>query len=359
MNTISTMHGDLRLPAFLPDATRAVVRALDARDVAACGIQALMVNALHLSTNPGASVIAALGGVHRFMGWNTPIASDSGGFQAYSLASSARKLGSVSEDGFTYRFDASQEKKHLTPEKCIQKQFRIASDIMFCLDHCTHPNADTRVQRESVEHTVTWAQRCKTEFERRINERESGARPLLFAVVQGGADPELRRECSERLIEIGFDGFGFGGWPIDENGALVDMVECVAKLIPSSFPKHALGIGKPENVVRAYKLGYRLFDCALPTRDARHKRLFAFQTGSAAIVDSAEFYTCVYLQDERHARNRAPVDESCDCLACQHYSCAYLHHLFRIEDPLAFRLATIHNLRFYSRLMERLAAVEQ
>ena len=358
MNLLTTPHGDLALPTYLPDGTRAAVRTLDATDVADCGIAALMVNVLHLSSKPGTSLIAQMGGIHEFMGWRGPIASDSGGFQAFSLATGTKKLGSVSEQGFTYRFDKRQDKKILTPEKCIRKQFQLGSDILFCLDHCTHPEAGANIQRQSVEHTVAWARRCKEEFTRRLELRgDAPGRPHLFAVVQGGEDPALRAECAERLLEIGFDGYGFGGWPIDGQGHLVEMVAHVSELIGDAFPKHALGIGKPENLAHAHAFGYDMFDCVLPTRDARHKRLFSFRPGVPVSTDgSADFYDCVYMQDRKHARDDDPIDPDCDCLVCRNYSRAYLHHLFMIGENAAYRLATIHNLRFYARLLDRLRA---
>jgi len=347
----------LTLPTFLPDATRAVVRTVDASDVAGCGITALMVNLVHLSSRPGVAAIAAVGGIPRFMGWQGPVASASGGFQAYSLAAGGRKLGSITEDGFTYRFDAKQRKRTLTPEQCIRKQLKLGSDILFCLDYCTHPRAGPSVQRESVERTVAWAKRCKEAFEEQRPEGEDAPRPLLFAVVQGGEDPALRAECAERLIEIGFDGYGFGGWPIADTGGLVEMVAHVAGLVPEGAPKHALGIGKPENLARAFALGYGLFDCALPTRDARHKRLFAFKAGGQRPpTDGTVFYDQLGLDDDKYVRDGRPVGSTCDCLCCRSYSRAYLHHLFRVKDPLALRLATLHNLRFYARLIERLGA---
>lgn len=356
MRTLPTTNGNLELPAFLPDATRAVVRTLGTADLAACGVDGVMVNALHLSSHPGSTVIAALGGIHRFMGWTRPIASDSGGYQVFSLIRESVNLGSVSRDGFSYQSAKGQKRQKLTPEKAIHKQFQIGADIMFCLDHCTHPSEAPAVQQESVEHTVEWARRCRAEFDRRATRLENaGTRPLLFAVVQGGNDPQLRRICAERLIEIGFDGYGFGGWPVDRDGALVEMVEHLAGLLPGTPPKHALGIGKPENVVRGFRLGYDLFDCTLPTRDARHQRLYVFDEGwEQSNLEDDSFYHYLYLQDDRHRRDPAPVDEHCDCPCCQGYSRAYLHHLSAIRDPLGHRLATAHNLRFYTRLMARL-----
>lgn len=354
---IHTAHGRLALPAFLPDATRGFVKTLDSAGLAACGMEALMVNALHLSTHPGVTLIAHLGGIHPFMAWQRPIASDSGGFQLFSLVSGNRKLGHISKDGFTYSLEKGKTKKRLTPEKCIRRQFQLGTDIQFCLDHCTHPDADAATQRESVDNTVAWAARCKAEFERRASGLEH--RPLLFAVVQGGGDAELRRECTARLLEMGFDGYGYGGWPIDNDGMLLDMVAYVADLIPSAYPLHGLGIGKPENLVSAYAAGYRLFDCALPTRDARHKRLFIYRSGHPKMpLEGRAFYENLYILDDKYGRDGGPLEEGCDCPCCRTYSRAYLHHLFKMDEPAAARLATLHNLRFYSRLIGALRSGE-
>jgi len=351
LDTIRTAHGDTALPAFFPDGTRGVVRALDSRDLRKCQVQGIVVNVLHLSLKPGISTISQLGGIHRYMGWDRPVLSDSGGFQIFSLLEKSKKLGTVTPNGFTYRMDTGRDKKRLTPEKCIQYQIQVKSDIIFCLDYCTHPAWDRALQQQSVDYTVDWARRCRKEFDLQMSMNASGRyRPLLFAVVQGGADLELRRICAEGLLEIGFDGFGYGGWPIGDQGQLVEMVAYVSELIPDSYYRHALGIGKPENVLRAHRLGYDLYDCSIPTRDARRARLYV-ATGE---VGDAGFYRHLYIRDKKHIRDKSPVDESCDCLCCRDYSRAYLFHLFRSDESLAYRLASIHNLRFYTRLMEGL-----
>ncbi len=350
--SLRTLHGNLPLPAFFPDATRGCIRAMDAVDAEGAGVTGLMVNILHLSTHLGMGGIERMGGIHRFMGWDKPVASDSGGFQAFSLVAGNRKMGSINADGFVYRLDKSRDKKLLTPEKCIRRQLQLGSDILFCLDYCTHPDMDGATQRQSVDYTVAWGERCKAEFVQRMERVEPEQRPLLYAVVQGGASMDLRRECAERLLDIGFDGYGFGGWPVDDSGALVDTVAYVAELIPARYPKHALGLGKPENIVRGARMGYATFDCVLPTRDARHKRLYVRREGADLLAnDSYEF---VYMQDERHAASDAPIDATCDCATCRRYSRAYLHHLFCLEESGAWRLATIHNVRFFTRLMEAL-----
>jgi len=355
MRTLATRRGALRLPAFLPDGTRAVVRGLDAADLKNCGIEAMMVNALHLSTNPGTSTVAAIGGVHRFMGWDGIVASDSGGFQAWSLAHASAKLGSVTDKGFVYRHEKKGAKHLLTPEKCIRHQLELGTDILFCLDQCTHPDDSQEVQAQSVARTLAWARRCRDEFVARTGAEpgrgDGSDRPLLFAVVQGGNDADLRRRCADELAAMGFDGFGFGGWPVAEDGGLVEMVARVAEMLPAEAPKHALGIGKPGNIVAAWRAGYGLFDCAIPTRDARRRRLYVTSDMHHNDLEKLEKSSFLYVEDERHARDAAPLDPQLDA---EGPSRAYLHHLFKIKDGSAERLATKHNLTFYARLIETL-----
>jgi len=335
------------LPVFLPDATRGVVRTLDAADLAATGIKAVMVNALHLSHRPGASVVESLGGVHRFMGWDGPVVSDSGGYQALSLMAQSAALGRVTDEGLWYRFDKREDKKLLTPEKCVERQCQLGADIVIALDECTHPKAPAEVQQDSVRRTLEWAGRSKSELDR-LN--RNGRRPRLFAVVQGGDDLALRRECAEGLVRTGFDGYGFGGWPVDEKGALLDSVSAVAGMLPPDAPKLALGVGRPDNVVAAYRAGYRIFDCTLPTRDGRHGRLYVFRgPATVAALAGPSFHDTLDLTDERYVRDAAPPEPGCDCACCARYTRAYLHHLLAVGDATGARLATIHNLRFFAR----------
>ncbi len=352
MNSITTLHGDIHLPLFMPDATRAIVKTVDSTDLVECGIEGIMVNGLHLAIHPGITALNASGGVHRFMNWKGLLACDSGGFQVLSLLDQSPESGSVTNKGFIFRYPGSSKKRILTPEKSIQFQLKIHSDIVFCLDYCTHPDAPASLQKSSVERTIEWARRSRNEFDCLIDRNKIDQPPMLFAVVQGGADPALRRQCAEALLKIGFDGFGFGGWPISGDGQLTDMVEYTTELIPGSYPLHGLGIGKPENVVKAFGMGYHLFDCVIPTRDARHKRLYVFIDAENDL--NGDFYSYIYMQDDQYSRDKRPLEEGCDCACCSGYSRAYIHHLFRIRDPLAQRLATIHNLRFYSRLIELL-----
>ena len=351
-------HGELRLPVFLPDATRGVVRSLEANDLRRCGVQALQMNVFHLMQRPGSSVIKALGGLHKLTGWEQPIVTDSGGFQAYSLIRQNPDYGQLTERGMLFRPDG-RRRLILTPEKSVQLQVGYGADVVICLDDCTHVDEPLSEQKEAVARTVKWASRCKAEFERQLEQRriEVGSRPLLFAVVQGGGSKELRRQCAEELLSIGFDGFGLGGWPLDSDGKLlVNVIQYIRELIPRHVPLHALGVGQPANVVACAGLGYGLFDSTMPTRDARHGRLYVFRDEPSTSSLRGDWYSYLYIHDAEHIRASRPISAHCDCLCCEEYSLAYLHHLFKLGDPLYYRLATMHNLRFMTQLTQRLRA---
>ncbi len=353
---LTVPHGRLALPTFLPDATRGVVRAVDAQDLRQCGIQALQMNVFHLMQKPGSLTIKALGGLHRMSGWAGPIVTDSGGFQVYSLIRQNPKWGQITSKGMLVRREDAHN-LNLTPQKSIQLQIAYGADVCVCLDDCTDVQESTAAQEEAVKRTIAWARLCKLEFQRQVAQRGLApeARPLLFAVVQGGGERELRKRCAEELLEIGFDGFGLGGWPLDAEGHLLtDIIAYIRELIPSCWPMHALGVGQPANVVTCARMGYRLFDSIMPTRDARRGRLYVMLHDPASSSLQGQWSDYLYIADAKHVRTAAPVSAFCDCPACTHYSLAYLHHLFRIQDPLYARLATMHNLRFMAQLMSRL-----
>jgi len=347
-------HGEIQFPVFLPDATRGVVRGVDACALQAAGVQALVMNTFHLMMKPGGSTVQALGGLHTMSGWEGPIVTDSGGFQAYSLIRENSKNGSLSDRGILFRAQGSDRKYQLTPEKTIQLQLSFDTDVAICLDDCTHVEANREVQQQAVARTIKWARRCRAEFDRLVEEKElkEAERPKLFGVVQGGGDKHLRKECAEALLEIGFDGYGYGGWPLDgERNLLEEMVSYVRELIPAEYPLHALGVGHPENVAACHQLGYQMFDSALPTRDARRGRLYTFTEEQGLRGDWFRF---LYIHDQEHIRDARPLSELCDCQTCQRYSRGYLHHLFKLNDHLYFQLATVHNLRFMSQLEDRM-----
>ncbi|HEY7348279.1 MAG TPA: tRNA guanosine(34) transglycosylase Tgt [Ktedonobacterales bacterium] len=360
MNTCLRLpHGDVRLPAFLPDATLGVVRGVDSMDLENCGIEALVMNSFHLMQRPGSSTVQALGGLHQMAGWQRPIVTDSGGFQAYSLIRQNPKYGSLNDRGITFQPDGAARKFHFSPEKTIQLQLSYGADVVICLDDCTHVDDTLAEQEVSVQRTIAWARRCKREFERRVAQKEMppAQRPLLFGVIQGGGSFDLRKRCASELLEIGFDGFGFGGWPLDDKGNLLtEIIAYTRSLVPPALPMHALGVGHPANVVECFRLGYDLFDSAMPTRDARHGRLYRFEGEalSAAQPLAGKWFSYIYINDDQHMKSDQPISSVCDGLCCRRYSQGYLRHLFKVGDSLFIRLATIHNLSFMAQLMRRL-----
>jgi queuine tRNA-ribosyltransferase len=344
-------HGSLALPAFLPDATRGVVRAVDSADLEAVGIPGLVMSAFHLMQHPGSSTVKALGGLHTMAAWPRPIVTDSGGFQAYSMIRQNARFGSLTDRGIVFRPNGAG-KLLLTPEKSVRMQLSYDADVVICLDDCTHPEDTDDNQRDSVRRTIAWARRCRAEFDKVAP--SSSPRPLLFGVIQGGGSRDLRKRCAEALLEIGFDGFGYGGWPLTGEGELIrDMVAYTRELVPPDLPMHALGVGHPDSVVECAAMGYDIFDSALPTRDARRGRLMAYRLPPQEMrPGGGRWWSYVYIADDKHLKDGRPVDPGCDCPTCQRYSRGYLHHLLKVKDAAYLRLATMHNLRFISRLMD-------
>lgn len=357
--TLALPHGNVNLPAFFPDGTYGVVRCVDTVDLEGSCVAGLVMNSYHLLSKPGVTVLKQFGGLHTFSGWTRPILTDSGGFQVFSLIRENPKYGEVRKNEIVFRPDGKKEKVILTPEKCIQSQFNYGSDIMMCIDYCTHPDDSYEENVFSVEVTVDWAKRCRDEYDRQLRQRKIPyeKRPLLFGIIQGGSFADLRKKCAEALTGLDFDGYGFGGWPVDANGELIeDILRYTAELMPDDKIKYAMGLGKPDGIVKCRAMGYDLFDCVIPTRDARHNRLYVFDRFEGTGTGHHNFYI---LDDKKaNMRDASPVAPDCDCFTCRHYSRAYLYHLFKIGDSLGYRLATIHNLRFYARLMEKIQEQE-
>lgn len=356
MNELQVNEKKMRLPSFLPDATSGAVRGVDSGDLKTAGIDGLMVNTYHLMASSAINAIESLGGIHSFMNWPGVIASDSGGFQIWSLIRKNPKFGTIRNDKVIFRHH--DKKLIISPEKNIRTQLKVGADIIICLDDCTGPNEPIEEQEKSVDRTLIWAKKSKTEFEKIT--KYKNRKPLIFAVVQGGNHKHLRKKCADELLEIGFDGFGFGGFPInDERQLVIDILEYTAKLIPDEFPKFALGIGKPEDIVECYNMGYNMFDCVLPTRSARQKILYVFKENPNSEKGfKKDFYEKLYLQDDKYFKEPARVSEFCDCYCCKNYSRSYLYHLFKLKNTLSIRLATLHNLRFYSTLLNCLRSID-
>jgi queuine tRNA-ribosyltransferase len=354
-----TAHGPLRAPCYIPDATRGFVRSIDAGDLEAVGIPALMINAYHLMLRPGIRVVQRLGGLHAFSGWRGPIVTDSGGFQVFSLIRQNPKHGQVRDHEIVFRPPDGRDKLILTPEKVVRAQLRLGADVLVALDDCTGPEAPPTEQRRAVDRTVAWARRARDELARQLAQRRAdGPAPILVAPIQGGNDAALRRECALALVDAGYQAFGFGGWPLDEGGALqLEMFAVLHALLPAHAPLFALGVGKPEHLAAITALGRpAVFDSSLPTRDARHHRLYRWRDAPVAAPVPADsgFYERLYILDKQHATDPEPISPHCDAPCCRRYCRGFLHHLFKCEDPLALRLCTLHNLRFYAQLVERL-----
>jgi len=352
MDELVLPHGTVKLPAFFPDGTRGVVRCVDSQDLEACKVQGLIMNTYHLMTKPGATTIKATGGLNKFANWKHPIITDSGGFQVFSLLRENASFGEIRPNEIIFRKDG--KKTVLSPEKCIQAQLAYGSDVLMALDYCTHPNDPYEKQVLSVDVTIRWGKKCMDTFMRQGAGKES----QLFGIIQGGNEKALRKKCADALLQMGFTGFGFGGWPLDEDGKLTDeILAYTAELVPDHMVKYAMGIGRPENIVACARMGYSLFDCVIPTREARHNRLYVFSqeyTSFADINFDENFYNYMYILDDEYRRDGRPISHICDCHACTNYSRAYLRHLISIGDSLGYRLATMHNLRFYTMLMEKL-----
>ena len=350
--------GNYELPIFFPDATRAFVKAVDGKDLENTKTIGILVNTYHLYKDLGISVVKKFGGIGNFMGWNKIIISDSGGFQVMTLAKRDSKKGRVDDNGVTFK-PIGDKKVVLTPEDSIRFQLDLKTDLVVVLDDFTPPNVNYEEARESVRRTVLWAKRSKEEFTRICKERKMGSdqKPYLIGVVQGGDYLELRKKCTQDLVEIGFDGLGYGGWPITTEGIFnYEVAEVIADFSPSNYLLYGLGVGKPDEIVECNRLGFQIFDCVLPTRDARHKRLYVYDASSIDEIDLAadKFYSYYVPDKERYYRDESPISRACDCLLCKNYSRGYLAHLFRSKETSALRLSTIHNLRFYSLLMEKI-----
>lgn len=346
---ISTNHGVLVTPAFMPDATRGLVKLLSRDEVLASKTKALVVNTFHLYLQPGIKIIERAGGLNQFMNWPGPLLSDSGGFQVFSLVHQNPKMGKITDQEVVFRSPLDGSRHVLTPEKSIQIQFALGVDMMVCLDDCP-PNDFSRQQLErAVDRTIAWAKRAKIEYEKQCRKRKlvGRQRPLLFAVIQGGAELDLRQRCTQELVAIGFDGYGFGARPIDSSGKFLGKVlKFTADIIPADKIKFALGVGTPEDIKRCRKMGWDLFDCVIPTREGRHGRLFLHSSKGRG-YDTININNAKFKSDWRLINSRSSLG------LVRGHSRAYLHHLFKVGDPLAARIASLNNLEFYQSWLQK------
>jgi queuine tRNA-ribosyltransferase len=320
---LHTAHGNVATPAFMPVGTKATVKTVDPEELRALGTSILLGNTYHLHFRPGEDLIAELGGLHRFMGWDGPILTDSGGFQVFSLRDT---ITAVDDDGVTFRSVYDGQPARFTPELAAEIQAKLGSDIAMCLDICSPVDVSRRELEEAVRRTTVWARR------QRAAPRAQGQ--LVFGIAQGASDPELRRRSISEIAELGFDGYALGGLAIGEERPLMFATTAwAAELLPQDAPRYFMGIGDPEGILEVIERGVDMFDCVLPTRTAR--------TGSALTWEGR-----LNLKNARFARDPRPLDDDCACPACRRFSRAYLRHLVNQNELLGLRLLSLHNLRF-------------
>mgnify|MGYP001178977662 FL=1 len=323
---IETPRGSIHTPIFMPVGTLGTVKAMTPEELKDIGAEIILGNTYHLHLRPSDSLIAKLGGLHRFMNWDRPILTDSGGFQVFSLA----KLHKRSEEGVRFQSHLDGSSFWLTPEISIGIQENLGSDIMMVFDECPELPASREKLQESLELTTRWARRCK---------EAQKTDQALFGIVQGGGELDLRRQSLEQITEIGLDGYALGGLSVGESKEeMYYVLDHVAHEMPAATPRYLMGVGEPEDLLAGIEAGIDMFDCVMPTRNARNGNLFTSE-GKVTIKQAK------YREDER------PLDPNCNCNTCQHYSRAYLRHLYQCNEILAMRLNTLHNLHFYLQLM--------
>jgi queuine tRNA-ribosyltransferase len=368
---ILTGHGQLKTPYFMPDATRGFIKLLTEKDVLSTKTPAMVVNTFHLYLQPGMDLVKAAGGIHKFMQCSRPLLSDSGGYQVFSLIHRSHDMGKIYDEKVTFKSPLNGSKHELTPEKSIQIQFDLGVDMMVCLDDCP-PNDFSRPDLEkAVKRTIAWAKRCKAEYLKQIKKRKitEKKRPLLFCVVQGGAELDLRRYCAEELVKIGFDGYSLGARPVDVDGNfMAETLFETAKAIPVESIRFALGVGTPEDIYRSYLMGWDMFDCVIPTREGRHGRLFYFKKNFAGfsklgkldkpISRAPNFYETKNISNAAFAHDFSPINAKSQIPELRNYTKAYLHHLFRLNEGLGQKLATLNNLEFFASLMGHLREIK-
>ena len=330
---IETAHGKVQTPTFMPVGTQGTVKSLTPEELLSAGAQIILGNTYHLYLRPGCEVIGQFDGLHQFMNWKGPILTDSGGFQVFSLA----KLAKISDEGVTFQSHIDGSDHLLTPEKAIKIQTCLGSDIMMCLDDCIQYPAERQCTRQALEITDQWAQRCKIAWQ-----GSSNGHSALFGILQGGMFKDLRLTAAEYLISLDFSGFAIGGLSVGEPvEMMLEIADFTLPRLPDEKPKYIMGVGTPENLIELVALGADMFDCVLPTRNARNGQVFT-RHGTLNICNAQ------YRHDKR------PLEPGCACYTCQNYSRAYLRHLYLAKELLAYRLNTLHNIYFFLKLMRQM-----
>ena len=343
VSRLKTAHGVVNLPNFMPIATRAAVKNLTSEELEEIGSEIILSNTYHLFLRPGISIIKKAGGLHQFMSWSWPILTDSGGYQVFSLS----RWRKIKNKGVEFSSEINGQKFFLTPEKAIKIQKDLGSDIMMVLDVCPAGDESYEEIKKAVEMTTAWAKRAK--------KIRKGRGQMLFGIIQGGIYPDLREKSAREITKFDFDGYALGGFFVGETEKKIwQVMKRSIKFLPEEKPRYLMGAGKPEQIVKAVKLGVDLFDCVIPTRNARHGLLYVNSLATRDLAKPDKFYKEIHITNSKYAQDFRPLDEHCHCYTCQNFSRAYLRHLFMSQEPLALRLATIHNLYFYLSLMKRI-----
>lgn len=334
--TLTTDHGTIETPVFMPVGTQGTVKAIEQRELREVGAQIILSNTYHLALRPGAELLGDAGGLHALMAWDRPILTDSGGYQVFSL-NSLRKL---DPDGVTFRSHIDGSAHRFTPERVIDIQRAIGSDIMMILDECPPADCGYEYARRSLDLTTRWAERARVHLD--STAPLYGHAQLAFGIVQGNVYEQLRHESARALMEIGFDGYAIGGLAVGEShDVMYRVTDQTTEVLPADRPRYLMGVGTPLNILESIERGIDMFDCVMPTRCARNGLLFTKEEK-------------VVIKNARYRTDQAPLDETCDCYTCRNFSRAYLRHLFIAREILALLLNTIHNVRFYLALMERI-----
>lgn len=342
---IHTAHGDVKTPVFLPIGTKGAIKAIAAEELKFWGAEMILANTYHLWQRPGDALIAKAGGLHQFMNWKGGIFTDSGGFQVFSLT----KMVKVTDQGVSFRSDVDGSSHVLTPESSVQIQLNLGSDIALILDEFPEAEAEKKVVKAMVERTTMWAKRAVAEHKRLLPQSINPGQKQ-WGIVQGAIFKDLRKQSAEEIQALEFPGYCVGGVANggESVGLMYQAVDYTIPYLEEDKPKHLLGVGTPEQIVGAVALGCDSFDCVIPTREARHGKLYVNLK-----PQDGDGYVTVNIFQEQYKEDFTPLDNMCPCYCCQNYTKAYLRHLFKSEEPLGIRLATMHNLRFYLNLMQR------
>lgn len=331
--TLTLPHGVVETPCFMPVGTQGTVRGLSAGDLRSVGAQMVLANTYHLHVRPGEDIVATLGGLHRFMAWDGPLLTDSGGFQVFSLEGSRK----VSDEGVEFQSHVDGGTRYLTPERAVEIQWALGADVAMAFDHVPPAGADHAASRDAMERTLRWLERCRRRHMQLVD--LSSCNQTLWPILQGGVDPELRAECLQRITDLGaWTGMAVGGLSVGEpKPAMMATLDALEPRLPAALPRYLMGVGFPEDLVAAVERGIDMFDCVAPTRNGRHGS--AFTADGRIIVRNAALKT-----------DDGPLDPTCDCETCTQYTRGYLRHLFMAEEMLGLRLLSLHNIRFLIRL---------